>query len=170
MPVQGRTALVWKTLRTTWDDPEAQAYLAEPLQLPLPTSGPLHGLLAKTKKLIRTLGLQVLVYMPAEVAEVAQAHGCIAVLVKIMHWTQQIPCKELHSLENREGTYEAGSLWWLVTSALGGIISALYLRTSGEPETYREILRQFEQVPGKLLSQGMQECGTGLLQEKLTVF
>ena len=153
MPVQGRTAPDWETLRTTWDDPEAQEYLSRPLQLPLPTSGPLHDLIAKSKKLL-SLRRQMLLQMPKAVAEQAKSRGCIALLVKLMHWAQQRPCMELHGLETHEAS-SSGSLWWLVASALAAIVSTLAQRESQDTRCHWDCMQQFMQVPGKLRCRSM---------------
>jgi hypothetical protein len=138
---------LWEALRSTWDEAQAQQYLSDPLQLPLPTSGPLYDLLAKTKGLL-DLPVEWVFEMPRAEAEQAKSFGCIALLTKLMHWTQQTPCMELHSVDNPEGC-PSGSLWWLVSSLLAGVLKGLGLARAGDNQRHWECMQQCNQTAGK---------------------
>ena len=43
----------WQALVKLWSDPEARAYLSQPVPRPLPRRGRLHQLLARTQQIVR---------------------------------------------------------------------------------------------------------------------
>ena len=131
----------WQVTADTWSSTKAKAILSTLPPTPLPTKGPLHALLATTRRsLPSTFSIR------RQDAQEAVDTGAVLVLGQIAHWLQQSPCLELQG-PLQEGCTESG-MWHLVTNTLANAIVTLDLETGKDPHTC-SFIKQLE-ASGKL--------------------
>ena len=120
----------WQRLLDLWSDPEAESFLQELSQRPVPKSGPVHKLLLKTEKLLDKA--------TSSRADAVQAERCgaVALLARILHRLQQHPCEENHF-----GPPQAPlqTTWYSILQGLKYISLSLYNITRGQYGAQRGI-------------------------------
>ena len=90
----------WARLSAVLKSAEATALMSSPPSLPLLKGSPLHQLLAKVRTILPFKeDVSVIDYAAAK-----QALDCEALLHlgRLVHWLQQTPCMELHSLPSED--------------------------------------------------------------------
>ena len=107
-----------EALIDTWSGTKAKAFLNSPAPVPLPSSGPLHKLLVRTKKLLSTI---LVCLKDKRAAEEAVTLEAVAIISKLIGWLQQHPCHDIYS-----PSHDSRALWLLLVTTLDGIVSCLY--------------------------------------------
>ena len=102
----------------TWSSTKAKAILSTHPPVPLPTKGPLHALLATTRRSLPS----ATAINRSEAHEAVDA-GAVLVLGQIAHWLQQRPCLELQG--PLQATAEESCTWQLVTDSLSQVMAQL---------------------------------------------
>ena len=130
----------WQVLSDTWNNEEAQAYLAAPPPDAISESGTLRHLLATTRRIVAACPV------PIEPALAFEAVHCQAflTLVRLVHWLQQRPHKE-------DTGNSLASDWCLYVKALLAISGAV--NAAVEPDV--KAPQQPPSLAGKLLNAAM---------------
>ena len=103
MPGQPGPSNYWQLLLDLWSEPEAESFLQELPQEPIPKSGPQHKLIQKTGELLGEATSssaddknQLRPAQAERCGAQAERYGAISLLARILHRLQQNPCEEDH--------------------------------------------------------------------------
>ena len=120
----------WARLSAVLKSAETRALMSTPPSLPVLKGSPLHELLAKIRTI---LPFKEDVSAVIDYAAAKQALDCEALLHlgRLVHWLQQTPCMELHSLPSQHADilemdwfYLLGFLDDLIKTVMGGAACA----------------------------------------------
>ena len=122
----------WARLSALVKSAEIRALMSTPPSLPVLKGGPLHQLLAKVRTI---LPYKEDVSAVIDYAAAKQALDCEALLHlgRLVHWLQQTPCMELHSLPSQQ----TGLLkldWFYLLGFLKDLIETIMVGSSSSSE------------------------------------
>jgi hypothetical protein len=130
----------WPKFTSLWSSPLAKSFLSVSAPLPLPTSGPLHNMLAATRKICKKEHTR-------RSAEEAVKAGAVWVLAEVVHWLQQSPCHELLTASILD---PHGCAWYTVLHQLTTLVQEV--KTSCSRSIQLDCCKQLEQAAGKCIS------------------
>ena len=146
MPKQ-KYSYEWARLSALLKSAETRALMSNPPLLPVLKGSPLHQLLAQVRTILpnREDGTALIDYAAAK-----QALDCEALLHlgRLVHWLQQTPCMELHSLPSQHADILKMD-WFYLLGLLDNLIRTVMVGTGSlEEEVDKDVMGACqEQLP-----------------------